>query len=366
MRPRDFMALAQVQFLLSSEVRVLLEAMPRLVRRLATTTVLEQESSADRIRGAIRWGPTLSERLASGLPHLYVTNPARRAYQTPENELLVHALDAVQTAARATGWHRSSARGIGSTVRDRGHEADRWLQTRALSEVTRRPITPTVRSRVRAGRAARRYRPALDVFDLHARFLRRKDREAVRGAVEQHALLVAAEDKLLELKVVFEVERALRAMGFSLGTPGLITGGEIFSGSREGTRVAVHYQSTPAAVKAHSRYAQVQAAHGFTGTGGMIPDFVLEIARSGRAVQWLLVEVKGVHSGVHDHARRAIRDLLAYRRAFEAGLSGQMSPYGLAVAWGAEVAPSTDAEVVVCSPDTIELALRRLLSASNA
>ena len=82
--------LGRLQFLVSDESGALLQQLPFLVRRLATTTASEEEWSAERIRGAIQWGRTIGVRQATGIPHMYVTSPARRAYQTPENELLVY------------------------------------------------------------------------------------------------------------------------------------------------------------------------------------------------------------------------------------------------------------------------------------
>src|SRR4051794_39982412 len=89
----DVAMLGRVHFLLSDEVRQLLDDVPRLLRRLATTTANLEERSAERIRGAIRWPETLVERYATGVRNMYVTAPARRAYQTSENELLVFVLD---------------------------------------------------------------------------------------------------------------------------------------------------------------------------------------------------------------------------------------------------------------------------------
>ena len=100
---------------------------PFLVRRLATTTANEEEWSAERIRGAIRWGRTIGVRQATGIPHLYVTAPARRAFQTAENELLVTVLDAVVLLGRQSGWHRSESADVGKLISSRVAEAERWL-----------------------------------------------------------------------------------------------------------------------------------------------------------------------------------------------------------------------------------------------
>src|SRR5262249_11363897 len=154
----------------------LVRQLPFLVRRLSTTTATEEERSPERIRGAIQWGQTLSARHATGIPHMYVTSPARRAYQTPENELLVLVLDAVVRLGKQTGWYRSESADVGRLVSSRVAEAERWLQMRALLEVERRPITPTKLARVRSGRHRRRYHAAVAAYDRYCPLAQRLDR----------------------------------------------------------------------------------------------------------------------------------------------------------------------------------------------
>ena len=352
--------LAYLHFVLSDEVASLLEQMPLLVRRLATTTTREEEWSAERVRGPIQWATTFGARAATGLPNLYVTAPARRAFQTPENEVLVFALDKVAEMGRRTGWHRSNSPEVGTQVRDRVADATRWLWTRMLGEVERRPISPMTLSRVRAGRNRRRYQAALDVFGLYQRFVARLDRSAVRSAIEQHALVSSRDDVLLELISLFRVEQALRSSGWHVTLPGLVRGGKILEAVRGGQGLELFYQHSPGALTAGSIYRDIQAAHTFRGTGGLIPDMVMRI-RSGDETRWLLIEVKGVKREVADSARAAIQDLLAYRRAFDPVLGRSAGPYGLGIAWGASLAPSIDSEVCLCSPDTVQTALEHLL-----
>jgi hypothetical protein len=75
-----------------------------------------------------------------------------------------------------------------------------------------------------------------------------------------------------------------------------------------------------------------------------------------------MFEVKGVHRPVSDSARAAVQDLLAYRRAFERALDSGPVPYGIGIAWGASLAPSTDVEITLCTPDTLEPALGAILA----
>lgn len=357
--------LARLHFMLSDQVDRLLAQMPELIRRLTTTTVLEEEVSADRVRGAIRWGPTFGQRAATGLPHLYVTSPARRAHQTPENEVLVAALDAIRNVGRKTGWHRSSAEDVGAGVRDRVAGAERWLRSRVLMAVERRDVTPLTLSKVRSGRARKRYRAAVDVLDLHKDFVRRRRLEAIKTAIEQRALAARRDDRILELTVAFQIERALRDLGWKAELPGLVSGGVLIEAEDGHRKLEVKYQRTPGELSAGSRYREIQSVHDFPGIGGMIPDFVFRVSEEGKNPTWILGEVKGVESPVQDLARSAIRDLLAYRRAFDPVLQEQEGIYGLAIVWGAEVQPSVDSEIAVCTPDTLRTALEKVLGASS-
>jgi hypothetical protein len=70
----------------------------------------------------------------------------------------------------------------------------------------------------------------------------------------------------------------------------------------------------------------------------------------------VLVAKLGITRSVGDSARAALLDLLGYRRAFDEVLSQQEAPYGLGLAWGAELLPHED-EVLLCSPDQIGPAL---------
>ena len=103
MPPSELLTLAHAHFILSPDVSRLLESMGGLMRRLATTTVDEEERSADRIRGPIQWGPTLAAQTGTGIRHVYVTAPARRAFDTPENQVLVAALAAIVDVGRRNG-----------------------------------------------------------------------------------------------------------------------------------------------------------------------------------------------------------------------------------------------------------------------
>ncbi|MGV0793556.1 hypothetical protein [Mycolicibacterium sp. XJ1819] len=354
--------LAQLQFILSEPVGRLLEQMPSLIRRLTTTTATEVEISAERVRGAIRWSETFSYRAATGTPNVFVTTPTHRAYNTAENQVLSFALFAIADFGKRTGWHKGSMEGPAALIRARVAEATRWLQARQLIDLPRNPPTPVTTSRVRTSRGRLRYQAALDVVELYQRYIARLDRVAIREAVETDALIASRDSVLLELHCAFDVIRALRRLGWQAPASGLLKPPTIFTAKREDVELRVTFQAAPSELAAGSLYRRTQEAHHFTSKGGLIPDLVVEVKKSGVS-RWLLVEVKGgVKRSVGDSARAAALDLLAYRRAFAPVLDLQSEPYGLGYAWGEDLEPVVDSEVTLCTPDTLADSLAVLIA----
>jgi hypothetical protein len=353
-------ALAQIHFILSDEVGQLLVEMPLLIRRLTTTTNQELEFSAERVLGAIRWSETFSARAVSGVPNVFVTASARRAYSTPENELLIFVLTAIADFGRRTGWHRSTSADVGNEVRRRVASATRWLHTRALADVTLQAPAPRTVARVRSGRNRRTYRSVLDVVGLYSRFIARLDRGSIREAVERHALVTSRDPVLLELLCAFRIMAGLRDLGWKSSPARLLHPPRLLRAVKDDRVLDLYYQHAPSSLGQSSVYRDIQHAHQFASVGGLIPDLVMRVERPG-SVRWLMFEVKGVERAVEASARAAAFDLLAYRRAFKGTLEKQEGPYAVGIAWGRELDPSSEGEIVFCSPDTIIDALELVL-----
>jgi len=130
----DLQALARLQFMTSDEVCDFLAELPLLLRSLNSTTTHDEERSFKRLRGPIQWSATIAGRLATGQPQLYVTRPARRAFQTPENALLAFTLFQVASEGKAIGWQGSKG-GVGAVINARTTTADRWRSHRAINEI---------------------------------------------------------------------------------------------------------------------------------------------------------------------------------------------------------------------------------------
>src|SRR5215218_7311289 len=218
--------LGAVQFLLSGELGELIDYLPFLLRRLATTTAHEEEFAAERIRGPIQWSKTLPLQASTGNAGIFVTTPSRRAYQTPENVLLVFLLDQTVALGRLVGWDRADiSAGVGSTVRERVAAATRWSQSRMLANVERRPIDPRRLARIRQGRARHRYWAVLNAWARYDQLVARLDRASVRHAVETHGLATRSDPTIFELITLFTCIRALTQQGWNLSKLGLFAGG---------------------------------------------------------------------------------------------------------------------------------------------
>jgi hypothetical protein len=364
----DARRLGELQFLLSAEVRGLLEAMPQMARRLATAAAREEQWTSERLLGPVAWNRTLALRAVTGVRHVYVTAPARRVYQTPENELLVHVLDAIVQAARLGGWDQTVTRqGPAKILRDRMSDATRWQNSRMLSAVDRVPPTARSVARIRTGRARRRYAAVLSAYDKLVSLVEQLDRQAVREAIEYAGLVIADDARLFELLTTFQVMDGLRENGWTMQPFYLIKGKVHTRGRRrDGRPISLWYQTTPHALApvsiAESRYRQVLAAHGFLRQHELRPDMVLRWTSQHGQDRWLLIECKlSQKKGVDHAARLALADLLAYRRSFHDTLSNSGQPYGLGIAWGYGLRPETSAEIALCTPDTLTEAIRQII-----
>ncbi|MDW5597437.1 hypothetical protein VSS74_24020 [Conexibacter stalactiti] len=355
MRAHDVRRLAQVQFSVSPAVGRLLDEMPRLVRQLATTTIDDHEVTSGRLRGPVQWGETHALRRATGIRRTYVTAPAQRAYDTPENRLLAFVLHAIVEQGHRTGWHAARSGESGLRVAARVGQAGRWLQQAELADLPREPPTAKAVALVRRGRNRRKYELVLAAYDLHRRYVQQLDRQAVREAVERHALLASSDAVLLELRCAFDVASALRRAGWDAAPAGLIRTPLLFSGTRRREQLDVHYQSVPRLLREHSHYRDVQRLHGLR-AGVLRPDLVLE-HRTGDGVRWVLIEVKSGRGAPSGLARSTARDLMMYRHAFERALAPQAGVYGIGYAWGAELTPRVSDGLVLCTPDTLPAAL---------
>lgn len=189
----------------SDEAVALLHDMPKLIRNLSISTISVPERCVGEIRGPILWSETLSARASSaGDPGVYVCSTVSRAHDTPENQLLVAALEAIVRGGRdVERFHpedEDEAAEAQLLVDARRHAdlAQRYLDHRTLIDVRGARSTRRAARRVRHDPRRRTYRPVAAMLQRAAEPL---DVATIRlfcneVTTARHDLVVAAIDHL--------------------------------------------------------------------------------------------------------------------------------------------------------------------------
>jgi hypothetical protein len=150
----------------ADEAEDLLDAMPRVMRSLAIAHSDTPIRCAGEIRGPVLWGETIGARAAvAGDPGVVVCAAPERAFDTPENRVLVAALTHIADAGHdAVGHAADPAHDPDDVVvgraRHNAHRARRYLDHQALAAIERRPDRRGL-LRTRTGNKRATYAPAL-------------------------------------------------------------------------------------------------------------------------------------------------------------------------------------------------------------
>jgi hypothetical protein len=181
----------------------LLDSMHEIVRSLAVATASNPTRTEGEVRGPVLWSETIAARAASpGAGNVFICASPVKAYDTDENQVLVHALAAIRDAAHAadpTG-HSQGDDEVIRRARHNGTRAIRALDHRTLASVLHRRPSARAVQKARAGLRARNYRAAVDVID---RGVDPVDASAVieqcdELTLRQHGLFLALADRLGE------------------------------------------------------------------------------------------------------------------------------------------------------------------------
>ena len=186
----------------SEQASTLLAAMPELIRGLSISTTSVPERSFGEVRGPVLWSETLAARSASaGDPNVFVCATLARAYDTPENRILVGALALIARGGKDVDRLRRRGRdepALFATARHNGDLAVRFLDHRALLSVRSDKIDRRALARLTHDSRRRAYRPVIDMLRIAAEPL---DVPTLRvfcddETTAEHDLLVAATDHL--------------------------------------------------------------------------------------------------------------------------------------------------------------------------
>jgi hypothetical protein len=184
----------------SPEVIALLFQMPVILRSLGVATTNRSERCQGEIRGPVQWSETMSARGATaGALDLFVCTTTARAYDTPENRILVTALKSIVDAARdlergsATAITTPAGHDLARHARRNASLALRYIDHRALSGVEARKPTRKEISRVRSSKRARTYLSAIAVLERAGEVLGPLDVEGMADDYTRRELATLAD-----------------------------------------------------------------------------------------------------------------------------------------------------------------------------
>lgn len=152
----------------SDEAETLLSSMPKLLRGLSITTVQSAVRCQGEVRGPVLWSETMAARSGTaGATDVFICLTAERAYDTPQNRVLVSALSAIKKAADAADAVARQAYNDAVLLRARtnGTEARHYLEHRTMRGVSRKRINGRTITKTRVGSRNDNYVPALDLLE---------------------------------------------------------------------------------------------------------------------------------------------------------------------------------------------------------
>lgn len=342
---RDY--LTALHLLLSPEAAALVDAAPDLLRQLTTSTAVTIDDHPERIRGPVDWPATLAIRGVRGTRLGYATRPTERIMSTPENRLLVAALSAVRRAHYQLGWAGTTTSPVGARITALGTIATRLQSSPVLRTVTD-PLHPRDLHRTRRGRAARRFQPVTDLWQLHHNLVDLQDETLLRQLVETTALVPATDGAMLELVTLLMTLDTLQQHGWTSQGIRLVRGQVRVRHTRsDGSTLTLHYQDTPRALTAHDDYRRILREHQVP-SGPLRPDLVIDHRPAQGPPSLTVVEVK-YRRDAGDAARAATLNSLAYRDAYRE--NARTTTY-IGLFWGTGLRPQPDSgNVWLCSLD---------------
>lgn len=304
-----------VHAMLSEPVRSLVEALPAGVRRPVTSSARPRVVGRT-VTSGIDWAATARHRATSSpLGDVWVTRPASRVFDIPENQALAwvlrvleeRALIAIPPALQAVGAWGTELREMGAALRQSRRTA--WLQ--GIDSVW---PGDAVYTRLRADRTGFYSRGVADAARYLRRFLLAPSPEDVVEALSDRFFEPTQDWKLFEITILMRVCRAMSRAGSQLSSAHVFHDGRPgpfarFNIGGEG-EVRIWYQRWPPATAPSELDDAVR--HYELPSGANRPDVVVEVLREGKSERAVILELKASASATY--LSSGLSQLLAYLR----------------------------------------------------
>jgi hypothetical protein len=293
--PADLRRVLSVHALLSAPVRALVAALPTGMRRPMTSSNRPRVASRS-VTSAIDWSATIRYRATSGpLGDIWVTRPANRVFDIPENRALAWCLSAIQDRSSAVRPNDSDS-WTGDVARA-GEQARRHRRAAWLEGIPAEWPGDGVYARLGADRHGFYKLRVSAAARVLRRILINPTEDDVVAALCGRFFEPKLDWQVFEIAVLLRICRLLGQCGNKTGSTGLLVGGRGPFASYElpnGRNVRLWYQSWPA--NAGPSELRDALSHYSVDAGGNRPDIVVEIVGGGEARRLLVLELKASSS----------------------------------------------------------------------
>jgi hypothetical protein len=229
------------------------------IRNLSTTLIADREITSGELRGPISWAETLSVRSTSfGLDYTHVCTIQKRTYDSPENRVIVAALNRI--AESVPDLWRTQALAADDPAIATALDAAHLLKSKPLNQVKVQPVSKLTMAKKRARNTRKTgfYDLALAVLDL-------PPRESSSALAHADDILVLCDPvTLARHTLVLEIENKLVSMGLEPNAELVVTGDALQLGNtnfKAGVGGFVELSGTRIGVAGFETEADVLIAH---------------------------------------------------------------------------------------------------------
>ncbi len=310
----DLRRVLAVHMMLSTPVRELVEALPTGVQRPITS------SSRPRVAGrtvtsGIDWTATVRHRATSSpLGDIWVTRPANRIFDIPENRALAWTLQVLEARGIVAVPPTGEMPGAwGAEIRAMIAKVRRFRRTAWLEGVPPDWPGDEVYFRLKADRVGFYRTRVVNA----ARYLRQHiiaTSEDIVDALCDRYFEPREDWKLFEIAVLMRIWRAISKISTRIGTTRMFQGGRSGPFARfcldANREVRLWYQRWPPATKPSELDDAIR--HYELASGGNRPDIVVELVEAGISRRAIILELKASTSSAY--LSRGLSQLLGYLR----------------------------------------------------
>ncbi|SDA57334.1 hypothetical protein [Methanobrevibacter millerae] len=318
----DLNTLKAIHFLLSDEVKNLVEIIPMLIRNLSHSTRKETEEFHGQVKGRIDWNQTIKARFSQGYDDksLFVCQPPSKYYDLEENQLLKFILNKIIFLKRnfvdfiflnelnlekidSKDWQESISNIYQMTKKTL--KKVYFDDISSIKEVKSKHLRKTYKNRNQL------YHLVAKAYILYEDLFINDDIEILRNLVENRIIKAANPDKLYEIYVFFNL---IKTLPENKNLKLLYSGNDYAVISSVGdVEITIYYQKTPQMLKEVSQYLEILDNYEIN-KSVKSPDVIIEFKKD-EDVFYRLVEVK--NSSETSYVRESLYKVMGYYKDFE-------------------------------------------------